>query len=205
MSKVRWGFGSAGSVLSLLALLYASVAEAWPVRVGLDLQGGLCLVGTDLGVGPSVLGDGESGTLTFEVTQTLQELTIPIEVRLRPSPSSAWFLDVGPEVNVLLSARQRADAGTSRPSGSSMRRAPSPSASQAEIFEDVGTFGGTRDVTSRFTAASVAVVAGLGLEWGGTHPMQTSLRLQQAIFDQERASPAVVRPTRLLLGWGVSF
>ena len=242
-------------MLVLLVLLSAGAARAWPVRTGLELQGGLGLAGTDLGVGTSVLGSGEGAewfgrlgasfasrapggaewraglafqqwvirdglditytvtsgpaiermTLTFEVTQTLQELTLPIEVRLRPSASSAWFLDLGPEVNVLLSARQRAEAGTPRPSGAAMRRAPSPSASQAGIFEEVGTFGGTRDVTSRFAAASVSAVAGFGFEWGRAHPMQTSLRLQQALFDQERASRAVVRPTRLLLGWGVTF
>lgn len=240
---------------ALLALLIARPAGAWPLRAGLELQGGLGVAGTDLGIGSSVLGGGDGAewigrvagslssgsaggaewraglalqrwvirggtdvtytvqsgpsitteTVTFTITQTVQELVLPLEVRLRPAPTSAWFLDLGPEVAVLLSARQRSDAGSPRPAQGAARRGAAPSASEAGIFEEVGTFGGSRDVGSRFSAVSVGVVAGLGREWGQARPMQLSLRVQQGLLDQERASRAVVRPTRLLLGWGVTF
>ena len=248
---------AAAATLFAVLLLSVAPASAWPMRAGLELQGGVVLAGTEIGIGSSALTGGAdqewtgritltlapplpggvqwrtglayqrwtirdqvaftfvptsgplSGqTVTFALTQTVQELVLPLHARFAPADGLGWFLELGADVNLRLSVRQRNESDdpvTASLSPPARGRTTGPLGAQAEIFEDVGTFGSSNDVTNRFVPVALAATAGLGHRWGSARPVQVSLTLQQGLHDQEDASVAVVRPTRAVLGVGIDW
>lgn len=142
--------------------------------------------------------------LRYTLTQTVQELVVPLQVRLTRSEASGWFLDLGADVALRLGVQQRLEAGDPVPVSSAPRTA-APLAAQADIFEEVGTFDGDTGVAGRFVPVAVGASAGVGYAWTAARPRHVSITLQQALHDQERASVAVVRPTRLAIEVGVGL
>lgn len=241
-------------VLSV-STLTARVVDAWPWRAGLELQTGMVLAGSDIGIGSSALTDGAGSewtgrltlalsrpqaggwqwrtgvayqlwtirdevsftfvptsgplqTVTLDLTQSVHELVVPLHTRFTSTDGRGWTLELGADVALRLAVRQRSESPESQtfsllvPAGS---REITPLAVGAEIFEDVGTFDGTNDITQRFVPVAIGASAGLGYQWAGTLPVHVGLTLQQGLHDQEDASIAVVRPTRVVLGLCVSL
>jgi len=245
------------SLVATLALVGAARAEAGPLRLGLELQAGTVVTGTQLGIGDAALTDGAGTewtgrialtlsprqvagatwrvglgfqqwqvrddlevtyvptggpitptTITYDLSQTLQELVLPLRIRLGRPDGAGWYLDLGADVAVRLGARQELttddpDASVAQPLATD--RVPGTLAPEADIFEEVGTFDGSTGVAERFVPVAVGASAGIGFGWATMRPLQICLTLQQALHDQERAGSAVVRPTRVVLGLGIGF
>ena len=199
---VGWGSGS----------LPAASGPWWSARVGVTVartasdrfewRSGLTLQQWEVGAGTAIRYTVTTGptpstwALPLEPSQTFRELVVPFAVRLRAGEPSPWFLDLAAEFQVLLSARERTRFGTPAPAASRARPG-GPLRGQAEIFEDAGTFGGDRDVRSRFTPVAAGARIGVGRWLGRERTWSFRAQVLQGLTDRERASRAVVRPTRL--------
>jgi hypothetical protein len=116
----------------------------------------------------TITGSGTGGPFTAvgHLHDTWHWLAVPLRARVTPW-APPLSLEVGPEVQVLLAAKsqQELDLGTQalRATGDgspTVRWAPA-----AQIFEEVGTFGGDRDVTDRYRRVNVVLGGGVSFAW----------------------------------------
>ncbi len=127
---------------------------------------------------------------------------IGVPLRASYRPVGPLILEAGPEVRYLLSAgfRSSVDGGTPSPAAAQKGITPAPS---ANIFEQAGTLGSSRDVTDQYERLDVALTAGAGVEWPlAGHLAAVRGRYVHGLPDLARGS--LERRTRefeLALGW----
>ena len=116
----------------------------------------------------TVAGSGTGGTFLVrgDVHDTWRWLAVPLRTRVTPWALPLSF-EVGPEVQVLLVAksRQNLEGGGQALSATGGASPMIRSAVNADIFEDVGTFGGDRDVTDLYRRANFVLGGGVSFAW----------------------------------------
>lgn len=115
----------------------------------------------------TVTASGTGGPLTVrgDLHDTWRWLAVPVHAKV-----AAWAplsFEAGPELQVLLVAKSHQ---VLEDDGSNLRRTGEPSptvllAPTAGIFEEVGTFGGDRDVTHLYRRVNVVLGGGVSTGW----------------------------------------
>jgi hypothetical protein len=138
------------------------IAPSWAVVSGLRyLEAGQSETFT-------ITGSGTGGTFTVrgDLHDTWHWLAVPLRAKVTPW-AFPLSLEAGPEVQVLLVAKSHQDlddgAQALRATGGAspmFRSAPT-----ANIFEEVGTFGGDRDVTDLYNPVNFVLGGGVSFAW----------------------------------------
>ncbi len=192
--------GTSGAGWSVGATAQWGLAQNWALVSGLRY-----LEATpNKAFGLTFSGTGGSSTLSGEMRERWHWLAVPVHARVMPG-ASPFSIEAGPEVQVLLVARSRTNfevPSSLRSAGGAtqaIRLAPA-----ADIFEDVGTLAGDRDVTDRYHRVNVVLGGGVSYAWpAGMGHVTAHARGGFGLNDLMK-SEAIVRRTRTMevgVGW----
>lgn len=120
---------------------------------------------------------------TFDQTVALDRIEMPMRLAFRP-PGTAWSLEAGVSPAWLARAERTSDLASWAASSQYVSMARGGAEPNAAIFEQAGTFSGSRDWTSMFHRWDAAAVAGVGWD----RPMaaqvfRVRLRWQEGLTD----------------------
>ena len=158
----------------------------------------------------TVTASGIGGTFTVRgnLHDTWRWLAVPLHARVTPWAVPLSF-EAGPEVQVLLVAKSRQDLeGGAQPllaTGSALRQTPGiRPAPASQIFEEVGTFGGDRDVTDLYRRANFVLGGGVSFAWPTGSGRIVSYERGGLGLNDLMKSDAIARRTRTVevgAGW----